>query len=87
MTVNTNVSKPLGRRPVFNDSYAVVDALKKLSTGQLKSRYLTLQLVEKGLVEPVTVKSGSRGRPRVVYQVTGKGRGRIALSRNWKKSS
>jgi predicted ArsR family transcriptional regulator len=84
MTVTTTVSRR-GRLAVFRDNYAIVEVLEAIAAGMTKSRYLTLQLVQMGFVKPVTVKTEGRGRPRVVYEVTGKGRGRIALAKNWKR--
>lgn len=48
------------------------------------SRFLKLQLVDQKLLETVTVQNGKRGRPAVEYKLTGKGRGLVALSENWK---
>lgn len=45
---------------------------------------LTKQLIGRGLVKAEEIRSGGRGRPAHNYVVTGKGRGLIALSKNWK---
>jgi predicted ArsR family transcriptional regulator len=75
-----------GPKEVFADKFAVVDMLEAVKTnGVGKSRYLTLKLVEMGLVEAVDVKGEGRGRPRKVYTLTGKGRGRVGLAKNWKR--
>lgn len=74
-----------GRKPAFADKFAVVDALEKIQTGEFKSRYLTLKLVELGFVKTNNVKGEGRGRPRVTFELTGKGRGRIGLAKNWKR--
>ena len=76
-----------GRKAVFADKFAVVEALKNLKEGNTVSRYLTLKLAERGFVEVETVKGEGRGRPRVNYKVTGKGRSYVALSANWKKTA
>ena len=76
-----------GRKAAFADKFAKVAFLEALANGDLKSRYLALQLVEQGLVASETIKSAGRGRPRVEYKVTGKGRGYMALARNWKKTA
>ena len=73
-----------GRKAVFADKFAVVEALKNITD---VSRYLALKLAERGFIEVETVKGEGRGRPRVVYKVTGKGRGYVALSKNWKKTA
>lgn len=74
-----------GRKPALADKFAVVDALEKIQSGDFKSRYLTLKLVELGFVKTTNVKCEGRGRPRVIYELTGKGRGRIGLAKNWKR--
>lgn len=74
-----------GRKLAFANKFNVIDALTAIQTGSFKSRHLTMKLIDMGLVEAVTVKGEGRGRPRVVFQVTGKGRGRIALAKNWKR--
>jgi len=75
-----------GRKEVFADKFAVVDMLERVKeSGMGESRYLTLKLVEMGYVEAEDVKSEGRGRPRKIYKLTGKGRGRIGLAKNWKR--
>lgn len=75
-----------GRKEVFADKFAVVDMLERVKeTGMGDSRYLTLKLAEMGYVEAEEVKSEGRGRPRKVYKLTGKGRGRLGLAKNWKR--
>ncbi len=86
MTNETNITKSnRGRKLAFANKFNVIDALTAVQTGNFKSRHLTMKLIDMGLVEAVTVKSEGRGRPRVLFQVTGKGRGRIALAKNWKR--
>lgn len=75
-----------GRKEVFADKFAVVDMLERVKeTGMGDSRYLTLKLAEMGYVEAEDVKAEGRGRPRKVYKLTGKGRGRLGLAKNWKR--
>lgn len=74
-----------GRKPAFADKFAVVDALEKIKNGEFKSRYLTLKLVDLGFVKTTNVKGEGRGRPRVIFELTGKGRGRIGIAKNWKR--
>lgn len=58
-----------------------VNALNNLEN---VSYYHKRKLVEAGLLVEETVETGSRGRPAVNYNVSGKGRGLLALSKNWK---
>lgn len=78
-------TKTLGRKPALADKFAVVDALEQVKNGEFKSRYLTLKLVELGFVKVVPVKGEGRGRPRVTFELTGQGRGRLGLAKNWKR--
>lgn len=48
------------------------------------SRNYLESIVEMGYLEKRNVSEGRRGRPRVEYVLTGKGRGYVALSKNWK---
>ena len=83
----TNEAKTRGRPAAFANNFNVADSLAAIrdNSGEV-SRYLALQLAERGLVAPEAVKSGGRGRPRIVYNLTGKGRGLVALSKNWKRA-
>lgn len=74
-----------GRKPVLADKFAVVDALEKIQIDRFKSRYLILKLVDLGFVKPTNVKGEGRGRPHIIYELTGKGRSRIGLAKNWKR--
>ena len=66
----------------FTTKKAVVAALKNIDT---TSRYLSLQLVALGYADVVKTKATpGRGRCKVSYAVNGKGRGLIALAKNWK---
>ena len=76
-----------GRKAAFADKFAKAEFLKALASGELKSRYLALQLVDLGLVAVETVKGEGRGRPRVEYKVTGKGRGYLGLAERWKRAA
>ena len=77
----TNAINTKGRPSAFATNKKVALALGDLDN---VSRYLTLQLVEKGLVEVQEVKNGTKGRPTHNYVLTGKGRGLVALSKKWK---
>jgi predicted ArsR family transcriptional regulator len=73
---------PRGRRPVFNDQGYIVTILKNVEIGQPSSRYLMNQLVDLGLVERTTSKGQGRGRPRVVYNLSEKGRQHIQTAQH-----
>ena len=68
----------------FNTNKNIASTLVAINEGKTVSRYLSLQLVALGLLKTEAVKNDGRGRPRVIYSVSGKGRGLIALSKNWK---
>jgi predicted ArsR family transcriptional regulator len=69
-----------GRPSIFEGKKAVAAVLR----GEAKiSRFLTLQLVNDGYLIAAPIKSGKRGRPSYVYEVTSKGKGLVALSKNW----
>ena len=67
----TNANNTKGRPAAFATNKKVAAALTDLEN---VSRYLALQLVEKGLVEIQEVKTGAKGRPAHNYVLTGKGR-------------
>lgn len=81
----------------FDDKWGIVEGLKIImaangqyhynDAGAAVSRVLTLQLVERGYVKAVKVPNaeGQRGRAKMVYQVTGKGKSYLALSAKWKQ--
>jgi len=75
----------LGRKETFATSKAIAKALKTVGTSDQPSTFLLKKLEDKGFVEfkPVKVTEG-RGRPKLVAQLTGKGRGFVALSSRWK---
>jgi predicted ArsR family transcriptional regulator len=70
-----------GRKPAFGTAKQIAEALESIQAETFKSRYLTLQLVKLGLVETYTEALPGRGRPKVKYRLTGKGRGQLALSK------
>lgn len=85
MTKVTVKLKPLGPKPMFQDKFKVVDALAAFSEGKAVSRYLTLQLLEKGFLTVTEVKGEGRGRPRKEYALSGMARSRLALAKGWKR--
>ena len=91
--------KPVGRPDntgVLDDKWGVVEALQLIAAkdgfyhyddrGAAVSRVLTLQLVERGLVETHKAKvTEGPGRAKMFYRLTGKGKGYLGLSARWKK--
>ena len=57
--------------------------LKTIGTENAPSRFILMQLAEAGLVQFEAEKTGTRGRPRHVATLTGKGRNLVALSARW----
>ena len=84
----------MARTSDFNDKFNIVAALQAIAAGmtgdEAPSRFHREQLVEKGFLvkekKPELKKVvGSRGRAPVVYNLTGRGKGYINLSKNWKR--
>lgn len=71
-----------GRVKNFNDKWNKVNAMGDLSS---VSKYYLKQLEAEGYVEFQDVKTDRRGRPAKVAVLTGKGRGYLAMSKNWKR--
>ena len=74
----------MARNATFANKFNLV---KSLENKDNLSRFLSLQLVEKGYLKVVPVKHEGRGRPSHLYELTGKARGYLALARNWGKKS
>lgn len=72
-----------GRPAFLENKKEVAMALRDLSG---VSYYLTRKLAKAGYVSFEVVKSEGRGRPAKRPVLTGKGRGLVALSANWKKT-
>jgi hypothetical protein len=78
-----------GRPAIFSDKTAVILALRAIK-GEEKievSRFLKLQLVDRGLVTPVQFKTGllgRLGRPVTYYVLSNKGKTYLNFSKNWK---
>lgn len=68
-----------GRKPTFSSVDVLIQALKDIENGKKVSRYLCIKLVEIGMVQPSTIRSEGRGRPRVVYILSEKGRQQIGM--------
>ena len=80
----------------FDDKWGIVEGLRLITAkdgfyhyddrGAAVSRVLTLQLVERGLVETHKAKvTEGPGRAKMFYRLTGKGKGYLGLSARWKK--
>lgn len=81
----------------FDNKWGIVEGLKIIeahngqyhynNVGAQVSRVLTLQLVDRGYVvaEKLPNAEGQRGRAKLVYKLTGKGRSYLALSAKWKQ--
>jgi hypothetical protein len=85
-----------GRKPQFSDKWGIVSALTSINEyngryhydndGAKVSRVLTLQLVELGYLETFKEKvTQGRGRAKMFYRLTGKGKSYLALAARWKK--
>jgi DNA-binding PadR family transcriptional regulator len=77
----TNIAKT-------ENKFWVRDRLQEIQNGESTlSRALKENLVELGLLAPkfVKVNEGTRGRPMKVYELSGKGRGYLGLSKSWKR--
>lgn len=73
------ITETRGRKSTFSDSDALVRALRDIESGKRIGRYLSTKLVTMGFVETSTINSQSRGRPRIVYILSEKGRQQIGL--------
>jgi len=88
MTQVMNKTARRGRPTAFANKFAVIDALVQVRDGgaDQPSYYLKRKLVTAGLLEVVRVKvTEGRGAPQAHFQVSGMGRSRLALSKNWKR--
>lgn len=72
-----------GPKSVAENSRKRAAVLKDFASGKEVSYYHKRELVKLGFVVTVDAKSGNRGRPARSYEVSGKGRGYLALSKNW----
>lgn len=75
-----------GRVATFATKKSVAKVLRDYIGGNEVSRFLKLQLVEMGYlaVKPIDTETPRRGRKAHSYELSGKGRGLVALSKNWK---
>lgn len=77
----------MANKAKMENKFWVVDTLEGMLEGTVKpSRHLLIQLERGGFVQSKEVKTTvGRGRGRRVWEVSGKGRSRIALAKNWKR--
>lgn len=77
--------KPGSGRKDGLTKFKIVEILREAEeTGVASSSRTYLErLVDKGYLEKHAIQTGKRGRQPVEYRITGKGRGYLALSKNW----
>ena len=68
----------MARTHTFRTNKAIGSALRNIETGKV-SRFLALQLVEKGFAKVEQVHADHVGRPAHKYVLTGKGK----FAKNW----
>jgi predicted ArsR family transcriptional regulator len=78
VSLKSEKGNKMARHPTFATNAAIGEALRELQEGKL-SRFLTLQLIEKGFVAIEVVHKEGRGRPAHNYVLTGKGK----FAKNW----
>lgn len=70
------------------NKFWVADMLKGIAEGNqnVTTPHLLRTLEDKGFLAPVSIKKTSGvGRPSKAYELTGKGRGYLGLSKSWKR--
>lgn len=89
ITTNQRKVFEMARTSTFADKFVKAATVEAIANGEVKiSRYLTIELEKLGLIKRVPVKmSEGRGRPTMTVEVTGKGRGYVALSKKWKRAA
>ena len=78
----------MARTSNLTNKFFIVDVMVAVRDGNFNkvSRFLMNNLREAGFIEPVFEKaSHGKGRKIVSWEITGKGRGYLALSRSWKR--
>lgn len=80
MTAATVATKTAGRPDALTKKMVVA----VLADPAANTRYYLERVTEMGYLEKVAVKTAKRGRPAVEYVMTGKGKGLVALAKNWK---
>ena len=79
----------MARTSNLTNKFFIVDTLNAVSEGNTNvvSRYLLNTLRDAGYLSPVMEKaSHGKGRKISKWNVTGKGRGYLALSKTWKRA-
>lgn len=81
----TKMTVTVANATYFKNNHKIVAALNDIDN---LSRFLRLQLVEKGYLEIVKEKkTAGRGRANHVYQLTSKAKNLIRLSAGWVKKA
>lgn len=76
----------MSRKSIVDDKFAIVDRLKMIEEGKPVSRYLKDKLTGMGyLTMKESRQPGQRGQTSKSFEVSGKGRGYIALSNSWRR--
>ncbi len=76
----------MSRKSVLDDKFAIVDRLTEIQEGKPVSRFLKDKLAGQGYLTMKESRApGQRGQTSKTFEVTGKGRGFVALSKNWKR--
>jgi len=85
-TVKNVVTKGRGRPALIDNKKKLT---KFLADGQFDGLtfYMKTQLVDAGYLTVTKVQAGKRGRPADTLTVSGKGRGLVAMSKNWKTAA
>jgi DNA-binding PadR family transcriptional regulator len=70
------------------NKFWIVDRLSEIKNGEVKVSYHLLRVIEnKGFISPKFVKiTEGRGRGKKFYELTGKGKSYLNLSKNWKRA-
>jgi len=80
----------MSRTPIFNNGRSVAAALTKLVAGEPLTYDHTQRLIASGHVEVAgktstdAVKVAGRGRHKIMYQPSKKGKAILSLSKTWK---
>lgn len=77
----------MAKKTITECKFEIVDKLLDIERGTPVSRYLMNKLHGEGYLEMVESRNpGQRGQTTKTFAVSGKGRGYIALAKNWKRS-
>lgn len=76
----------MSRRPIFATNREIATVLKSFAAGNELTYDHKQRLIASGhiVAEKSPEKRETRGRAKMVYSLSGKGKGLVALSKNWK---